>query len=155
MKKIVQFLKFILVGISNTIVSEGVYVLIVCLGGHYAFATFLGFSLSILNAYYWGNKYVFRENSEEPARVWWRVLFKTYIAYSLGLVLDILLLFVWIDLLQIGTYMEGIAEWVQSMGIQNADAHIIGEIVAKAMNVLLITPFNFLMNKYWAYRTKR
>ena len=56
-----QFVKFGLVGVLNTLISEGLYVIIVFFGGHYLVASLVGFVLSVLNAYYWNSKYVFKE----------------------------------------------------------------------------------------------
>lgn len=154
MKKWIQFIKFGLVGISNTLISELIYVLIVCLGGHYAFAAFLGFVISVLNAFYWGNKYVFKEESGKEKRVWWKVLIKTYVAYTGGFVLDIVLLFLWIDVLRISRFMQPLVELAWLIGLAQMDTALMGDLVAKAVNVVLIVPINYIMNKYWAYRQK-
>lgn len=154
MKKFIQFIKFGLVGISNTLISELIYVLVICLHGHYVLATFLGFFISVLNAYYWGNKYVFKQQDDKEERVWWKVLIKTYIAYAGGFVLDVVLLFLWIDILHISTYMQPIADFLGWLGINGMDAQLIGQLLAKLLNIILIVPINFIMNKYWAYRQK-
>ncbi len=153
-KNFIQFIKFILLGVSNTFISEFIYVVIVCLGGHYILATVIGFILSVLNAFYWGNKYVFREQREKSNQVWWQVLIKTYISYAGGMVLDLVLLFVWIDVLNIADYMGWIIGALNSIGLQNIDCYVVGEIIAKALNVVIITPINYVMNKYWAYKQK-
>lgn len=155
MKKIIQFFKFVLVGVSNTLISEVIYVLLVCLGMHYALATFIGFSVSVLNAYYWGNRYIFKEQAGEEKRVWWKVLIKTYIAYAGGFVLDIIMLFVWIDIIDISRYMQPIVTVCHSIGISGMDAALAGELIAKAINVVTIVPLNYLVNKYWAYKQKK
>ena len=154
MKKWIQFIKFGLVGISNTLISELIYVIVVCLRGHYAVAAFLGFSISVLNAYYWGNKYVFKEEEDKEQRVWWKVLAKTYVAYAGGFVLDLILLFIWIEVLCISNYLQPLAEFACSMGFPQVSAELMGELVAKAVNIVLIVPINFLINKYWAYKQK-
>ena len=88
-----QFLKFLIVGVSNTAISELVYLLLIYLDFHYIFASIMGFVLSVLNAFYWSNKYVFKENPDEK-RVWWKVLIKTYAAYLWGYLISLLLLFI-------------------------------------------------------------
>lgn len=155
MKKILQFIKFVLVGVSNTLISEGIYVLLVCLGMHYALATLIGFSVSVLNAYYWGNRYVFKQQEGEEKRVWWKVLLKTYVAYGGGFILDIVLLFLWIDVLHISQIMQPLVDLCHAIGITAVDAELMGELVAKAINVFIIVPLNFVVNKYWAYRQKK
>lgn len=155
MKKILQFVKFVLVGVSNTLISEGIYVLLVCLGMHYALATFIGFSISVLNAYYWGNRYIFKQQEGEEKRVWWKVLLKTYVAYGGGFILDIILLFLWIDVLHISQIMHPLVDLCHAIGITGMDAELMGELVAKAINVIIIVPLNFVVNKYWAYKQKK
>lgn len=148
-----QFVKFALVGVSNTLVSEGVYAVLVFFKMHYLPASFIGFSLSVLNAYYWSNRYVFtREEGEE--RVWWKVLCKTYVAYLGGYLLSAFLLFFWIDVLKIARWMELPATWCAGMGLDGFDAEFLGSVLAAGLNLLLTVPINFLVNKYWAYRQK-
>lgn len=105
MKNIKQFLKFGLVGLSNTLISEIVYAVIVCMKGHYLFASTTGFILSIFNAYYWNNRYVFKEDENLEKRIWWKALVKTFIAYLWGFLATLLLLILWIDILHIANYM--------------------------------------------------
>lgn len=149
-----QFIKFGLVGISNTLISEGIYVAVVCLRGHYVLANFLGFVISVLNAYYWGNKYVFKEQEDKEKRVWWKTLLKTYVAYSGGFLLELLCLFFFVDLLNISQYMNPLVELVHRIGLTGLDAQVVGELLAKALTIVVVVPVNYLVNKYWAYRQK-
>jgi putative flippase GtrA len=61
MKKLV---KFGLVGIVNTLISIGCYILFVKLGIHYILANIVSYMIGLLNSYYWNKKWVFnnREN---------------------------------------------------------------------------------------------
>lgn len=96
--------KFCLVGASNTIISQIVYFIFIYVGFHYVFASLMGFIISVLNAFYWSNKYVFKAQDNEQ-RVWWKVLIKTYIAYAGGFFLSTFLLFVWVDIIKISRFM--------------------------------------------------
>ena len=147
-----QFIKFGLVGVLNTLISEGVYVLIVFFGGHYLIASITGFVLSVLNAYYWNNKYVFKR-SEDEERVWWRTLLKTYAAYSGGQLLNMGLLILWVDIVKIFRWLGWLAEWFAGLGISQLDAETLGEIMAAGINLVVTVPINYLLNKYWAFRT--
>ncbi len=71
-----QFIRFCLVGVSNVVVCEGIYVVLLFCGVHYLVANILGNLISILNAYFWSNRFVFRAEEGEK-RIWWRVLAKT------------------------------------------------------------------------------
>ena len=154
MKNLWQFIKFGLVGVSNTLISEAIYVIIVLLKGNYLFASFMGFVISVLNAYYWSNKYVFKEDAEGEKRVWWKVLLKTYVAYSWGFLVNLCLLILWIDILHISQYMDPVLRLLAHFNIYSFDAEVIGNIIAEGVNLILVIPMNFLINKYWAYRQK-
>ena len=55
-----QFIKFGIVGVSNTLISLAVYQLALnALGLHYLAANALGLVISVVNAYYWNNRCVF------------------------------------------------------------------------------------------------
>lgn len=141
-----------MVGVLNTLISEGLYVIIVFFGGHYLVASLVGFVLSVLNAYYWNNKYVFRETEEGEKRVWWKALLKTYAAYAGGYVLNVLLLILWIDIIKIGGWFEGLAAFCISLGIDRLDAQTIGEIAAAGINLIVTVPINYVINKYWTFK---
>lgn len=155
MKNLWQFIKFGLVGVSNTLISELIYVIIVLLKGNYLFASFMGFVISVLNAYYWSNKYVFKEEPEGEKRVWWQVLAKTYVAYFWGFLVNAVMLVVWIDVLHIANYMEPAVDFLTEAGITTFDAQVLGNLVAEFINLLIVTPMNFLINKFWAYNQKK
>ena len=154
MKNLWQFIKFGLVGVSNTLISELIYVIIVMLKGNYLFASFMGFIISVLNAYYWSNKYVFKEKADGERRVWWKVLLKTYVAYFWGFLVNLCLLVLWIDILHIADYMGPVMAVLTRFGVTVMDAEVLGNLLAEGVNLILIIPMNFLINKYWAYRQK-
>lgn len=151
---ILQIIKFALVGVSNTIVSEGVYAILIFCRMHYLPASFIGFSVSVLNAYYWSNKYVFKEQDGGEKRIWWKVLLKTYIAYLWGYLASAALLVFWIDVLHIGRWMEPLGNWFLRAGYARFDAQFLGNLAAAGLNLLITVPMNFVLNKYWAYRQK-
>ena len=148
-----QFVKFTIVGVSNTLISEGVYALLVYFKVHYLLAQFIGFSLSVLNAYYWSSRYVFTENDGE--RVWWKMLIKTYLAYFWGYLLNAALLVFWIDILHVSRWMEPFAGWFAGHGVESFDAQFLGSVLAAGINLLITVPMNFVINKYWAYGQKK
>lgn len=130
-KKFLQFVQFLLVGFSNAVIYYGLYLLMIQTSMHYEVAHFLSFSISILNSYFWNKTVVFKEESEEK-QVWWKVLIKTYLAYvSTGLLLGSALLYVWVDVLALPDF--------------------VGPII----NILITTPLNFVINKFWAYRGRK
>jgi len=131
-----QFVKFGIVGLSNTIISYVIYV-----GGliflqyfgifpkvDYLVAQIVAFILSVLWSFYWNNKMVFvLEKGKE--RSLWKALVKTYISYSFtGLFLNSILLVFWLKICHIS------------------------ELVAPIINLLVSVPLNFVINKFWAFK---
>lgn len=128
MQSLLQFIKFAIIGFSNTLISYLVYVTSVYFGLHYLLASVMGFVISVLNSFYWNNKYVFRQ--EEGERNLLYTLAKTFLSYGVtGLVLANILLYLWVDILHISEYL--------------------GPII----NLMITVPLNFVLNKFWAFRT--
>lgn len=137
LKAVIQFIKFGIVGLSNTIISYVLYAgclylfrkINVFTGTDYLIAQIIAFILSVLWSFYWNNKYVFQE--EEGERVWWKALIKTYISYSFtGLFLNSILLVLWIEVLGVSEYL------------------------APIFNLIISVPINFIINKFWAFNAK-
>ncbi|SFW47578.1 GtrA family protein [Selenomonas ruminantium] len=121
-----QFLGFCLVGILNNVIAYGVYILCIWMGIHYILANVCGFLISVLNSYYWNNKYVFYG---AKGTSWWKKLFRTYVSYaSTGIVLSNFLLIMWVEVLDVST------------------------LIAPLITLVVTVPINFLLNKYWAFR---
>lgn len=129
-KLLLQFIKFGMVGITNTAVSYAIYALILWLGGHYLVASVVSFVISVAWSYLLNNRFVFKK-SEDETRVWWKALLKAYVSYGItGLVLANILLYLWIDVLGINQYL------------------------AFVINLVFTIPVNFLLNKLWAFKTE-
>lgn len=162
MKKasIIQFIKFGLVGVSNTLVNYVVYLIFISLGFGIVVSNTFGFLISVLNAYFWGSRFVFKEDKTKEKRVWWKVLLKTYASYALGFVLNTLLLILWVEILNIGKYFGFVGEiigWASGFITflpESLTAEEISEIIAPIINIFVTVPINFVINKFWAYRQK-
>lgn len=128
--KLCQFIKFGMVGISNTLISYIVYILLVTIDVHYLAASFFGFLVSVINAFYWNNKYVFKVSNYEK-RIWWHSFLKTFMSYAgTGLILNNILLILWIDVFKLN------------------------EALGPLINLFITIPLNFVLNKYWAFKGK-
>lgn len=150
-----QFIKFGLVGVSNTVVSYVTYsVCYYVLHTNVHVANIAGFVISVLNAYFWQNKFVFKESKDGEHRVWWQVLIKTYISYAFsGLFLSEVLLLLWLNVIKIGQYLEPIATWLNGFGLAMT-AEDVAVSIAPFLNMVVTIPINFCINKFWAYRQK-
>lgn len=161
-KSALQFFKFCIVGLSNTIICEGIYVVLLFLGVHYFAANIIGNLISILNAYYWSNKYVFKAEEGEE-RVWWKVLLKTYATYGFSMLLSAGLLVFWLELVQLEQFMGPVLQLLGSIGILGLlskcgillEAKLLAEILAAMINLIITIPINYVINKYWAYRKNK
>lgn len=136
MEGILQFIKFGIVGLSNTVISYVIYVFallsfqtIGIVGDiDYLIAQVIAFILSVLWSFYWNNKYVFGDTNVEKRNIL-KALLKTYISYSFtGLFLNSILVIL----------------WVQVLGID--------KMLAPIINLLISVPLNFVMNKFWAFK---
>lgn len=133
----IEFVKFGIIGLSNTVISYVIYVL--SLWGlqkigilptiDYLVAQFIGFVLSVLWSFYWNNRFVFKTG--EKKRNWFCALMKTCVSYAFtGLFLNSLLSVLWIE----------VFHW--------------SKMIAPIVNLLVSVPLNFLMNKFWAFKDK-
>lgn len=131
-----QFVRFGIVGVSNTIISYVLYVgslltfqrLEILPNGDYLVAHVIEFVLSVAWSFYWNNKMVFIKEEGQNRSIW-KALIKTYISYSFtGLFLNSILLVLWIQVFHIS------------------------EFVAPIINLLVSVPINFLINKFWAFK---
>lgn len=123
-----QFIKFGIVGVSNTLISLAIYYLFVFVSKDlYLWGNVVGWVVSVLNAFYWNNKYVFKSEKSGWKDVVRRLL-KNYLTYGATFLLSTLLL--WLEV-----NFWGVSEWL-----------------APVVNLLVTIPLNFLLNKFWAFK---
>lgn len=134
-----QFVKFALVGVTNTIVSYAIIAVTLFTLDHTVgeqsankfIANVVGWILSVIWAFILSSKFVFKESEDGQKRVWWQTLLKTYAAYAFtGLGVSNLVSYISVDLLGINQY------------------------IAPVITLVISVPINFVMNKFWAYKQK-
>jgi len=119
---LIQFIKFGMVGLTNTLLNWLIYYILISLGVFYIIAYIVGFIISILNSYILNTFFVFKKDNRSHMVS----LFKMTIAYSFTMILGSGLLFLLIDIFSIS------------------------QLIAPVIVLLLTVPINFLINKYWA-----
>ncbi len=150
-----QLIRFGLVGVLNTLVSQATYMICVALGMHYLAASVIGFVISVFHAFLWQTRFVFKEDEAAEKRVWWQVLLKTYAAYAFtGLFLNNVLLIFWIDIIKIEGFTQMLTDIVNGFGIEISN-HELAVDIAPLLNMAVNIPLNFVINKFWAYRQKK
>lgn len=123
----VQFFKFGLVGLSNTAVSWAVYYLFLWINEDlYMIGSIVGTIVSIANAFFWNDKFVFK-GGERDWKSRLKRLGKTYVSYGGTSLLSVVLL--WIEV-QLG----------------------VSKTLAPIVNLIITIPLHFLINKFWTFR---
>lgn len=134
---LIQFVKFGLVGVSNTLISYAVenacfYWALTSLAEQprVIWANVLAFVISVTNSYYWNNRYVFRRGEKLSLLTHAKTYLKTVACYGVtGLVLGPAL-----KLLLTGW---GVPYYLGSL-----------------LTLVVTIPLNFVLNKFWAYRAR-
>ncbi len=126
-----QFIKFGIVGVSNTVVYYIFYSGLVYIKVSYLLANIVAAIVSILNSYFWNNRYVFKMEKNEKRNIW-GTLIKTFLAYAgTWLVLSNIILVFFVEIIRVSEYIAPIF-------------------------VLFITvPLNFVINKFWAFKPQK
>lgn len=123
-----QFIKFGLVGVSNTVVSMAVYYVFLWIDEDlYMLGSILGTILSILNAFIWNDLFVFTGNARDFKSIL-RRLGKTYISYGGTSLLSNVLLWLEVTLLHVS------------------------KVYAPIVNLLITIPLNYLINRFWTFK---
>ncbi|MCL2087778.1 MAG: GtrA family protein [Oscillospiraceae bacterium] len=122
-KLIKEAVMFSMVGVVNTLLHLGTYYLLMFLGVHYIIANAVGFVVSIVNAYFMNSRLVFK-NKNEPLKSF----AKLFAVYGTTFLLATALLWIYVEVFAVP---EGIAPLI---------------------NILVVTPINFLLNKFWTFK---
>lgn len=125
---VIQFLKFSIVGLSNTIVSYLVYAALLFIGVNYIDANIVSYFAGVINSFYWNNKYVFdNERSDLSSLI---SSFSKLLASSAftGLIINNILLYFWVSVLGISS------------------------ILGPLLNLFVTYPLNYILSKYWAFK---
>ena len=126
--KLKQFVRFGLVGLLNTAIFLAVYYAAIYLGLHYIAANALGFAASVLNAFFFNTRYIFKT---EERRSKLCSFLKSAAVYGFTFLLGNALLYIWVEVLRISKY------------------------IAPLMNAIVTVPTNFVLIKLWAMRTEK
>jgi putative flippase GtrA len=118
-----QLVKFCVVGASGYVVNLAVYTLLLDLGGmHYISAAVGSFLVAVTNNYTWNRVWTFRTQRGGVANQGMRFLIVSTMALLANLAVLHLLV---------------------TLGL--------GEVIAQAIAIVLVTPVNFVGNKLWSF----
>lgn len=121
---VAQFVKFGIVGISNTLLSLVVYaVLLKVFGVWYLAASAVGFAVGTVNGFLWNRKWTFRGHvGDALTPVRW------FVVQGFGLLANLGLVFLFVH-----------------------DAHL-DELLGQACATAIVVVFTFLVNRAWTFR---
>lgn len=122
-----QFLKFGLVGLSNTLISYVTYAALVYISIHYQVANIVAFIISSLSGFLLNRSWVFQAKQSS----FYKQIVKYYIVYGSSLLLSMGLSYVWVEVMHINVYL------------------------APLLNLFITVPYNYLLNKVWAFRIQK
>ena len=122
-----QFIKFGIVGFSNTLISLAVYYILVFFGWNYLLAKTMGFLISVCNAFFWNYRYVFKDKTETSIP---KSFSKVFITYGISYLVSTFLIWLMVDIMHI-------SEWL-----------------APLIRLVVTVPLNFVLNKLWAFRKR-
>ncbi len=139
MSVIKQFIKFGIVGVTNTLIGYFIYVVSLQVLRYFDLwssydiyiSQFIMFVLSVAWSFYWNKKYVFKGtiNSKKEIIV---ALLKTYVSYAFtSLFLSEVLLVLWVEVLHINDY------------------------IAPVISLFITVPLNFVIQKFWAFGERK
>ena len=133
-RNLVQFIKFGIVGVSNTLVSYLLNLLCLVLldkydvAYDYVIANTVAFVLSVLWSFYWNERFVFTEKQDSYQSNRLVRLLKMYLSYGFtGIILNNVLSFLWISVLGIS------------------------KVIAPLINSAVGVPINYVINKKWTF----
>lgn len=122
-KKYSQFIKFSIVGASNTLISFVLYYILVKLGLHYMISNVLAYSAGVINSYILNSTWVFHANSQQGSKI------IKFITVNLGaLLLSSSLLYICVDFLGIN------------------------KIISQVIVTLIVLLVNYAGNKLWTFK---
>lgn len=124
MKEYFKFIKFSIIGSFNTIISLLIYYFLLYINSNYIVATILAYVCSSILGYFLSKNWVFDNRNKNFKKS----IIKYYVLYGSSILLNILILYILVDLLSIS------------------------KIIAPLIVLIVIIPYNFFISKNWVFR---
>lgn len=98
-----KLMKFGLVGVFNTIITIGSYMLLLQIGTNYILANVIGYVLGVLNSFYWNKKWVFQVKTSDKG-----MFFKFVVVNIITLSINTLTLYIIVNYTGLNNYVAQI-----------------------------------------------
>lgn len=163
-----QFILFFTVGSVNFFLRQITFTVLSSFGIDTMLCNFIAFTVSVIGSYLLNGSVIFKKQEGEK-RIWWKVFLRLYFVYSItGLLLSGILLWLFLDVIKLARFMPGCIEGLNLIDYMPAlEANLaakgnvtpvydwIAKPVASVITVLILTPLNFAVNKFWAYKAEK
>ncbi len=127
-KNIIQFIKFAIIGVSNTLVSLMVYYIFVFINpALYIVGNTVGYAVGVLNSYFWNERFVFDRKGQSHIKG----ILKMYLSSIFIYLLNTGMLFVLVHFIHLS------------------------EKIAPLIVASVLLPCNFLINKFFTFRQRK
>ena len=143
-KSFVQLIKFVLIGVSNTLLDLLVEFVLNALFGVYYLAKIIGYACGIANSYFWNSRWTFREERKRDVRE-----IVSFVAVNL-VTLGLSLLLQW--LLRDKLHLD--AWWMQKLGENLFTKLLDGERFCMLLSSGAALLVNFVGNKLLVFKRR-
>ena len=148
-KSVVQFIKFALVGVLNTLVDQAVfYVLVRFFGMGEGWAKLISYSCGVLNSYVFNSLWTFKEEHKRSAREFILFIIVNVVSYGLSvLLMHLLIHYVFAD--------GAAANWVMSSTFLSrfvGDVDTCNKLMANVIAIPVPMIVNFVLNKLFVFK---
>ena len=124
MKTLVQFMKFGMVGVINTLASLVIYYILIYMKVNYMVATVAGYIISSVVGYLLNRRWVFHAHNTKLSSS----VIKYYLVYGTSLLINMGCMYFWVDVLQLS------------------------QIIAPILTLCITVPYNYLPSKFWTFK---
>lgn len=120
--KNVSFLKFCVVGVSNTILSLIIYWILNMIGINYLVSSTIAYLMGIFNGYMLSSRFVYNKKQSFNTGV------KFFTVYGISLLLNLLIMYLLVEVI------------------------LFDKMIAQAVAVIVNTFFNYIINSVWTFK---
>ncbi len=118
-----QEIRFVIVGLLNTLVGYGIYALLVFIGLNYLISNTVATIIGVIHSYIWNRLYTFKSNNNVKKEIP-----KFISVYLISYIIGMITLYVFKDIFNISPYIAGL------------------------LNLVITTLISFFGHKYFSFR---
>lgn len=125
-KDFLNFIKFAIVGVVNTLLNFVIFAILSFSGVHYIIANVIAYTVATANSYFWNSRWVFNHSGGFKSKA----SMKFFMLNLVGLILNTSIMFVLVEVFDVM------------------------EILALVFATGIVMIFNYIFNKIWVFKNK-